>query len=45
MSGLVTIQELFPQQREGTAEDRLPPQDLHAEQSEVAGQLHEPNAS
>ena len=39
MSGLVTIQELFPQQREGAAEDRLPPQDLHAEQSVLGGML------
>ena len=39
MSGLVTIQELFPQQRDGAAEDRLPPQDLHAEQSVLGGML------
>ena len=39
MSGLVTIQELFPQQREGVPEDRLPPQDLHAEQSVLGGML------
>jgi len=39
MSGHVTIQELFPQQREGGPEDRLPPQDLHAEQSVLGGML------
>jgi replicative DNA helicase len=36
--GQVTIQELFPQ-REAPADDRLPPQDLHAEQSVLGGML------
>ena len=35
----VTIQELFPQQRDAPADDRLPPQDLHAEQSVLGGML------
>ncbi|HEY6740787.1 MAG TPA: replicative DNA helicase [Lapillicoccus sp.] len=35
----MTIQELFPQQREVSADDRLPPQDLHAEQSVLGGML------
>ena len=35
----MTIQELFPQQRDPAADDRLPPQDLHAEQSVLGGML------
>jgi replicative DNA helicase len=35
----VTIQELFPQRSEAPPEDRLPPQDLHAEQSVLGGML------
>jgi replicative DNA helicase len=34
----VTIQELFPQ-RDASVDDRLPPQDLHAEQSVLGGML------
>jgi len=35
----VTIQELFPQRTDGPTDDRLPPQDLHAEQSVLGGML------
>jgi replicative DNA helicase len=35
----VTIQELFPQARDAAGDDRLPPQDLHAEQSVLGGML------
>ena len=35
----MTIQELFPQRTDGPTDDRLPPQDLHAEQSVLGGML------
>ena len=35
----MTIQELFPQRSDAPPEDRLPPQDLHAEQSVLGGML------
>jgi replicative DNA helicase len=35
----VTIQELFPQRSDTSPDDRLPPQDLHAEQSVLGGML------
>ncbi len=35
----VSIQELFPQRSDPPPDDRLPPQDLHAEQSVLGGML------
>lgn len=35
----MTIQELFPGAANGPSDDRLPPQDLHAEQSVLGGML------
>ena len=37
--GAVSIQQLFPQSGDGPGEDRLPPQDVAAEQSVLGGML------